>query len=61
MGAVVADSGEQLHDSSQDTSTKWQSDTWTTRHALQVDEVYTIKYSVRTINELELTSGEYII
>ena len=61
MGAVVADSGEQLHDSSQDTSTEWQSDTWTTRHALQVDEVYTIKYNVRTINELELTSGEYII
>lgn len=60
-GAIVAESGEQLHNSSLDTSTEEQSDTWTTRHGLQVDQAYTIKYTVKTINGLELSSPEYLI
>lgn len=60
-GAVVADSGEQLHDSTKDTSTKYQIDEWTTRYVLQVGKPYTIQYYVKTVNELELASPEYLI
>lgn len=60
-GRIVAESGEQLHNSSNDTNTNYQTDEWSTRYALQSGKPYTIKYSVRTINNLELSSAEYVI
>jgi hypothetical protein len=60
-GELIASSGEQLHNSSKDTETTSSIDEWTTRYGLQSDLVYLIRYKVKTINGLEISSPSYKI
>lgn len=59
-GAVVATSGEQLHNSSYDEIGK-SSDTWTVRKSLIPNVKYQIEYKVTTMNDLEPDSAIYPI
>ena len=54
-------SGDLLHNSSYDTETYESTDTWRSSIDLKPNEWYTITYSVKTLNGLELTSQEYKI
>lgn len=60
-GKEVASSGELLHNSMNDTSSSESTDMWTTRYDLKDNQVYTIQYSVTTINGLTTSSMEYKI
>lgn len=60
-GNGVASSGELLHNSVNDTQSSQSSDTWTTRYDLKDNQIYTIQYSVTTINGLTAASMEYKI
>ena len=58
---LVASSGEQLHNSSLDTSTNMSIDEWVTRYALEPQKEYLISYKIKTVNGLEATSPSYRI
>jgi hypothetical protein len=55
-GKLVTSSGEQLHDSSKDTSLTASSDTWSTRYVLNDETNYSIVYHVTTVNGLQCES-----
>lgn len=60
-GKLVTSSGEQLHDSSKDTSLTASSDTWSTRYVLNDETNYSIVYYVTTVNGLQCESQAYRI
>lgn len=60
-GECVIESGELLHNTSNDTEADSSSDTWTTRYDLQENQVYTIQYSVTTNNGITASSTQYKI
>lgn len=59
--SVLVDSGELLHNSSNDTEVYDSEDTWTVRYSLDYDEVCYIQYSVTTINGITVESEKYRI
>jgi hypothetical protein len=61
MNNLVASSGELLHNNSKDERSYESTDTWTTRASLLPNLVYVLKYSVKTINGLEISSMGYEI
>ena len=61
MNNLVASSGELLHNSSKDEHSYESTDTWTTRASLLPNLVYVLKYTVKTINGLEISSMGYEI
>lgn len=61
QGVLLASSGEQLHNSSNDKITTESVDTWTTRQGLQPGLEYLIVYKVKTVNGLEISSPSYRI
>lgn len=58
---IVATSGECLHNSSEDTSVTESEDKWTMDLALDLNEEYNIRYSVKTLNNFEVSSLNYRI
>lgn len=58
---VLVDSGELLHNSSNDTEAYGSEDTWTVRYSLDYDEVCYIQYTVTTINGITVESEKYRI
>lgn len=59
--SVLVDSGELLHNSSNDTEVNSSEDTWTVRYSLDYDEVCYIQYIVTTINGITVESEKYRI
>lgn len=59
--SVLVDSGELLHNSSNDTEAYDSEDTWTVRYSLDYDEVCYIQYIVTTINGITVESEKYRI
>jgi hypothetical protein len=60
-GALIASSGEQLHNITSDDKTTESNDIWTTTCRLDPSRDYTIDYSIKTVNGLEKTSPAYRI
>lgn len=60
-GKVVATSGEQLHNSSKDTSSTFSTDEWTLEYSLENEKNYLIVYKIKTVNGLEYSSIPYRI
>lgn len=60
-GNIVLESGEQLHNSSEDVYNYKSQDRFITSHLLQEGILYYIQYSVTTINKLILSSPTYLI
>lgn len=60
-GTIVATSGAQIHNSSTDSSTTTSIDSWNLPIDLQNDINYTITYTVRTLNNLVVSSPAYTI
>lgn len=58
---LVAESGELLHNSSNDTDPQWSSDIWTVRKNLNANVHYTIEYGVTTVNGLVADPVQYSI
>jgi hypothetical protein len=58
---LVATSGDQLHNSSKDTSLTESVDEWVTKYALEDEKSYSIIYKVKTVNGLECASPSYRI
>lgn len=58
---IIATSGEQLHNSSTDTNTKYSIDAWFLNKNLIEGIQYNLVYSVKTINGLEHSSQSYPI
>lgn len=58
---ILYTSGEQLHNSAEDTSNKESTDTWQLLKELDFSQSYSITYSVITINGLEVFSPKYKI
>ena len=60
-GNVIATSGEQVHDNSQDRSTTSSSDTWSINQALQDGIPYYLSYKITTMNGLVAETQGYAI
>lgn len=58
---LVATSGWQIHDSSNDESIIESYDTWQISKSLIRNQIYYIYYSVNTLNNLTITSAPYIV
>ena len=58
---IFATSGEQLHNSLNDTQYNCSSDTFECNYELQIGELYYIQYTVTTINNLVISSSKYRI
>lgn len=58
-GEVIATSGEQLHNSSKDTSSTMSTDEWTLEYSLENEQNYLVVYKVKTVNGLECSSIAY--
>lgn len=58
---IIATSGDQLHNSSNDTEVYESYDEFTYSKELPMNKAYRIKYSVTTINNLEISSPRYRI
>lgn len=58
---LIMTSGEQLHNSDNDTETNEQIDVWEVKTSLPQDIVYQIYYKVKTNNNLEVSSASYLI
>lgn len=58
---LIATSGEQLHNSSTDTSPISSTDSWTVNFGLEAEKEYLISYKIKTINGLEYVSPSYRI
>lgn len=56
---LYATSGEQLHNSYEDTAVDWSIDTFNLNKDLIENQVYTIEYKIITNNQLEESSGLY--
>ena len=59
-GNLISTSGECIHNSENDVTTKYSEDTWKLDTELQKDALYYLTYKVTTINGLECTSPKYI-
>lgn len=58
---IVATSGTQIHNSSLDEESFKSSDRWVLQKALEPDNLYTLTYTVNTLNNLSVTSKPYTI
>lgn len=58
---IVATSGEQIHNSSNDIDYYSSTDTWSTRKTLEKNVNYYLEYAVKTMNGLEPTPCRYLI
>ena len=58
---IVATSGQLLHNSSTDTETDTSIDEWTVKLSLKQNQIYSLVYSVQTINGLTFSSPVYHI
>lgn len=59
-GNLISTSGECIHNSENDITTKYSEDTWKLNIELQKDALYYLTYKVTTVNGLECTSPKYI-
>jgi hypothetical protein len=59
-GNLISSSGECIHNSENDTNTKYSEDTWKLDVELQKDMMYYLTYKVTTMNGLECSSPKYI-
>ena len=60
-GKLFATSGEQLHNSSDDTELYESYDSFSVQQELEVDKSYYIQYKIKTVNNLELSTPKYRI
>ena len=60
-GETLATSGEQIHDSSKDETTKTSHDTWSLNQVLEDGLPYYVSYKVKTMNGLEAETQGYTI
>lgn len=58
---LIQTSGEQLHNSYNDTELYQSCDTYNIEQDLELNEIFYIEYVVKTINNLEISSGRYKI
>lgn len=61
QNSIVATSGELIHNSSTDNSTKSSFDKWILEKSLQQNRYYSLTYSVKTMNGIEVSSMAYSI
>lgn len=59
-GNLISTSGECIHNSENDITTKYSEDTWKLNVELQKDTLYYLTYKVTTMNGLECSSPKYI-
>ena len=60
-GTIIESSGRQLHDARNDTETKASVDAYKMRRRLNPQTYYQLRYTVYTVNGLEISSNDYFI
>lgn len=60
-GTIIESSGRQLHDARNDTETNASVDTYKMRRRLDPQTYYQLRYTVYTVNGLEISSNDYFI
>ena len=58
---IVATSGEQVHNSSNDIDSYSSFDKWNLTKTLEYGQTYYLTYSIKTVNNLEIVSASYLV